>query len=244
MAVKIHTMTYFYVILVLLTGYVYELFYFYICLVIHECGHIVFIKLMGKKIDTLEISPIGGILLIDETQNDHNYKSFLIYLGGPLFSLLLFLWVKNTFSNPLFLQASFVILVLNLIPILPLDGGRLVESLLHNVVWYKLATKVVFIASIIMLAILLFFIRDNYIYSGIIVFFIFKNLEGYKNINYDYHHFRMVKYLYPNPLLNIKVIEKDYYTRLYKGYNNYYYHNNKLISEEKMLKTLLNSNND
>jgi stage IV sporulation protein FB len=244
MKIKIQTITYIYLILILVSGYFYEMTFFYISLLVHECGHLFMILLFHKKINTLEISPIGGILFIEGMENDHNYKEFLIYLGGPLFSAILFLLVNQYSQSELFWNASFYILVLNLIPVLPLDGARLLGSLLHNVCWYKLTYWINLILSFVILGGLYFFFKGNYIYTTLITFFIYKNGLEIKNMKYHYHHFRMIKYLYPNPKLNIKVIQRNYFERMFKGYNNYYYYNQDLVPEEKMLKKLLNSNID
>lgn len=243
MKIKIQTITYIYLFIILASGYIYELYYFYLALVIHELGHIIMILLFKKKIEQLEISPIGGILFINGCQNDRNYKEFLIYLGGPLASGLYYFYVMNQFDNYLLIQSAFYIFILNLIPIYPLDGARLIRIFFQEVIWYKLAMKISMILSIVVSFVLIYRWINNYFYVAILLFFLFKNLEAYYQIGYDYHSFLVYKYLYPNPKLHIKVIEHHYYKCFYKGYNNYNYENGQIISEENKLNSLLSKNN-
>ena len=90
MKIRFQFITQIYLILCLVTGYFYEVMALYICLIIHEVGHIIVIKGFKKDIKYLEISPIGGILHIDKCQNDHNYKELLIYMGGPIASSIFY----------------------------------------------------------------------------------------------------------------------------------------------------------
>src|SRR5690554_6856259 len=124
MKVKIHVFTQIYLLISLFSGFFYEVITLYICLLVHEMGHYIMIKIFKKEIKLLEISPFGGILYLDKCQNDKNYKELLIYLGGPIASLLLYFIFKYLNVNELLLRSSIYILVLNLLPIIPLDGAR------------------------------------------------------------------------------------------------------------------------
>lgn len=233
--IKIGILTYLYLIIALISGYFYEILFYYIALLVHEAGHIVMIFLLKKRIATIEFSPIGGSIEVEGLQNDFNSKAFLIYIGGPLFSFILFLFAFIGGWNDTFVLASFLILVINLVPVLPFDGGRLLKILLQNMWWYK---RVYLISHVLSLAILvgsIYLLWGNFLFIAIVGYFIVQNILSLKDIKLNYHHLLVHKYLYPNPLLPIKVIQQDYFERFYKGYNNYLYENERLTDENTML---------
>ena len=58
-------------------------------------------------------------------------KKIVIYVVGPLFNLVVFFVSVGLFSNEIVAFVNLVIFIINSIPIYPLDGGRIVKSMLH-----------------------------------------------------------------------------------------------------------------
>ena len=172
MKIKIYLITEFYIIICLLSGYFYEVMSMYLCLIVHEIGHFIMIKLLKKDILLLEISPLGGILHIDKCQNDHNYKEFLIYLSGPLASLLLYIAFYLFQVNEILLRSAFYILILNILPILPLDGGKMIMILQCYFLSFKKVLKVITLLSILFCISLIIYFINNYNYVIILIFFV------------------------------------------------------------------------
>lgn len=233
--IKISLLTYLYIIIALISGYFYEILFYYICLLVHEAGHLVVILFLKKKIAKIEFSPIGGAIEVEGLANDFNLNAFLIYIGGPFFSLLLFLLAFFGGWNDTFVLSSFLILMINLIPILPFDGGQLLMILLQNLWWYKRVYKIAHGLSLLLLGLAIYLLWGNLLFLAIIGYFVIHNVIALKDTKLHYHHFMLHKFLYPNPLLHIKLIHKDYYQRLFKGYNNYLYQVDGLIDETTML---------
>lgn len=114
-------------------------------------------------------------------ENNISYtKEFIIASAGPIFSLALAL----LFENQNFAIINFIIFMSNMMPIYPLDGGRIIRILLVKILGYKKGItfyKVILIFSICVLIFLNLIITvyfKNYyllVFSGYI--FILANQE-------------------------------------------------------------------
>jgi len=204
-------------------------------------GHFLMIKIFKKDILLLEISPLGGILHIDKCQNDKNYKELLIYMSGPLASLALYLSFRYIEVNDLLLRSAFYVLILNLLPILPLDGAKILMSLKQIVFPYRWVLKMISVVSLMVCFILIIYFIQHFNYVVILVFFIYLNLTSYRDISYVYYNFLWYKFFHTNEKLKEKIIvsKKPIYNLFYKGYNHIFYQNNQFISENEVLKQLL-----
>ena len=92
---------------------------------IHELCHILSVRIFGGKMVNFKVFPSGCIL---ETERMEEYQQFFCILAGPLGSLSLML------ACHLFPKLAVCGLfhgLYNLIPVLPLDGGRLMKLLLQ-----------------------------------------------------------------------------------------------------------------
>lgn len=101
-------------------------------LLIHEFGHIFACFLMKVKIRRCVIMPYGGEIELEGGYSIHPVKEFIIAIGGPIATFICFLIGNAPFFDPLlaepFVKIQLVLLVINLFPICPLDGGRIVYS--------------------------------------------------------------------------------------------------------------------
>lgn len=241
MKIKIHFITQIYLLISLLSGFFYEVLALYFCLFVHELGHLLMIKIFKKEIKLLEISPLGGILHLDKCQNDKNIKELLIYLGGPLASLLLFILFNYLNVSEILKKGSLYVLVLNLLPIIPLDGAKILMCFKQYFLPYRKILYIGVYMSFIFIFLFIIYFHNYYNYLIILVFFGYLNYLYLRDISYKYFSFLWYKYLYPNKHLKDKIIitEKNIYYYFYKGYNNVFYQNNKFIPENVVLKQIL-----
>lgn len=107
-------------------------------LLLHECGHLSFLVLFQKTPRQISLTPFGGLMEMPPEGTLPAHQAFFIALGGPLFSLLgcLFcffgLWhgfLSAGFAASFF-HSNLLLLLFNLLPVLPLDGGRMAHALL------------------------------------------------------------------------------------------------------------------
>ena len=99
-----------------------------ISLFVHELGHFVAAKLVGVKVETCRILPYGGEMTLRNEMQLSYQKLILVALGGPVATFLgiLFSFFLPTLLQELFIEVQLFILLMNLLPIWPLDGGRIV----------------------------------------------------------------------------------------------------------------------
>lgn len=133
------------------------------CVVVHEFGHITMARRFGIQTPDVILLPIGGVARLERIPDDPK-QEFAIAIAGPLvtaaIALVLFLWLKVTgqvaalqtalqindfdslgFAANLMLANTFL-LVFNLIPAFPMDGGRILRSLLASRVGLMRATRI------------------------------------------------------------------------------------------------------
>lgn len=109
-----------------------------VSLFVHELGHYFALKAMGESIDRIELTPFGGIMYASREKNRaKGLRGTVIALAGPLanYAFILLITSENlrgSLSDGILknlIASSWVMLVLNLLPALPLDGGQAVFCL-------------------------------------------------------------------------------------------------------------------
>lgn len=144
----------------------YEILFNFACLVflytfvlIHEFGHIYVIEKFGYTCRGVHLFMFGGATKIGDDMIEGARKQptheTLIAIAGPAVSLIYavvfgFMYWCWPNAGMLFVFAIHVaILVLNCLPIFPLDGGRVLRSLLAPCVGYSTGTKIAGYVAII-----------------------------------------------------------------------------------------------
>lgn len=112
--------------------------------IIHELGHLFAGVLLGMKPEKLELMPFGLSVSFKLYPKDYNkkigksnlleIKKILVAVAGPLTNCIIVIISKTGrivfLDNEIFIYANLLIMLFNLIPIYPLDGGRILKSLL------------------------------------------------------------------------------------------------------------------
>lgn len=108
---------------------------------IHEMGHFLAGILLGLKPETLNIMPFGLSISFKTNINDYNckikkgnkisLKKILIALAGPLTNLIIIIICYLLhIQNETIIYANILIMLFNIIPIYPLDGGRITKEII------------------------------------------------------------------------------------------------------------------
>lgn len=114
---------------------------FYLFAVLHELAHIAVALFLKVKIKEIVLLPVGVCAKFDYIEKKK--KEILIAVAGPLFSIIIAFCTTNT----LYKEINMVIAILNLIPVYPLDGGRMVRGILEHLLGYKKSIVVCHILS-------------------------------------------------------------------------------------------------
>ncbi len=95
---------------------------------VHEVGHIIALLTAGKPPQGIRFTLSGPVIICQ--RSDSGWKDAFCALSGPLCGLVLACILRSVW--PLCSEISLLLSVLNLIPVLPLDGGRALQTLLRG----------------------------------------------------------------------------------------------------------------
>ena len=109
-------------VLIYLDGYV--MFGWLICCLFHELAHTAAIKMFGGEIESLRLTAVGAVLELDSRRPLSYKKEAFAALAGPAVNLLL-ASVCGAMKYYNFSAINLSLGVLNLLPVMPLDGGRI-----------------------------------------------------------------------------------------------------------------------
>lgn len=132
------------IILSIMTGYFIELFTLFSIVFIHELGHVFAAKHFRWRISEVQMLPFGGVMVAEEQGTVSAREEMIVALAGPLQNGLLILlalflqwlgWWDESWTS-YFIKANVMIGCFNLLPIMPLDGGRVMLCLLSYPINY------------------------------------------------------------------------------------------------------------
>ena len=238
--IKINFLTYYFLLILLLCGYLKIGLIILFIVLFHELGHVLFAKLFNYQIINITIYPFGGITKINKDINTPVVKELLIAMGGMVFQLLLLIIVYilpiTSITKDIFYKYNLSIMFFNMLPIIPLDGSIVLNAILNKFFSFKAAYHIHFFISCIGIIIYLlsnFWLSlNNYL---IVSLFLVKTYYAYKNYNYIFNKFLLERYLnkYQFHYLstkegNLDILKLDTYQ--------YFKENSKIVGENKKLK--------
>ncbi|MGB8956919.1 MAG: M50 family metallopeptidase, partial [Tumebacillaceae bacterium] len=133
------------------TGMVVETLVLFTIVIVHELGHIFVATSYGYRIREMKILPFGGVAKLEHGAMGWNPRhEVAIAIAGPLNNLLmifiaLLLHAVGLWSDGLtqfFIKGNLTIGFFNLLPALPLDGGRILRAAISREQGYRAATEV------------------------------------------------------------------------------------------------------
>lgn len=155
--------------------------------IIHELGHLIAGLALGMKPESIKLIPFGLSISFKLNPRDYNkkigtgnlfeIKKIIVAVAGPLINFFIILIAShinlNIFSNLIIIYVNLLIMLFNLIPIYPLDGGRILKGILHMFVGKKESDKYTNYISFVSLLILTFLGSiEIYYLKNIAIFFI------------------------------------------------------------------------
>lgn len=212
-----------------------------ILITIHELGHFLTAKHYNFEIDKIYLYPYGGISKFNLEMNVSLKKELIVLILGPIFQIICYyiLLLIPFFNNyhGIIKSINYTILVFNLLPVYPLDGGKLLNIIINYFFNFKQSFKLVIALSylvVIFISVYFFKLSINLNIIFMICFLLYKIGEERKNGKLYYDKFLLERYL------------KNYNFNKYKKINsieNFYRDkkhiiniNGKLYSEKELLR--------
>jgi Zn-dependent protease/CBS domain-containing protein len=129
------------------------------CVLLHEFGHVLAARAFGIPTPDITLLPIGGVARL-QRMPDKPWQELIVAIAGPLVNvviavlLILFLGQPATIENleqverpsvgmlTKLASVNVMLVLFNLVPAFPMDGGRVLRALLAMVLPYARATQI------------------------------------------------------------------------------------------------------
>lgn len=185
------------------TGHFIEIMTLFILVIIHELGHVTAAWSYGWRIRSIELLPFGGVATMDEWGNTSIKEEIVVALAGPfhhigmiLISYCFYSWgLWDLTWTQYFIQGNLIIAAFNLLPIYPLDGGRVLQALVSLWMPYRMCIFYTLSWSVVWSVILMI---TSFLWPGVwvypplfivAIFLLISNLLSLKNQAYQYLRF-------------------------------------------------------
>lgn len=114
------------------------LFWAAVAAAVHELGHVAAVKALGGRVASLRLTGVGAVIRPQRPRLFSYWEECLVALAGPAASFLLALgaaaWGRHFGGGDAYLLAgvSLAFGMFNLLPVGPLDGGRILRALTNR----------------------------------------------------------------------------------------------------------------
>lgn len=226
-----------------LAGYYANLVVFTSLIVVHELGHCLMARMNGISVLEIVIYPYGGVLKLDGFLNLDILRELLVAMAGVIFQFLFFMVIYFLYQKGIVREYIYVLykqynssmIFFNLLPIYPLDGGRIVYLFICLIVPFYFANLVMVIFSSMILVFVIFMNVFVCNYSSAMVFLILVVyiISFFRKRKYLYQRFLLERYLY-----HIQYDKVSYCRGLkgfYKNRNHFFFRDGKMINEDEYL---------
>lgn len=200
---QIHPLFWGIIVLSVWTGHFVEITTLFVLVMLHEMGHVTAAWSYGWTIRKIELLPFGGVAVIDEWGNARAKEEIVVSLAGPFQHIWMILlsyvfYVTGWWSQEwtlYFMKSNLVIAAFNMLPIYPLDGGRILQSMLSYWLPYRRCINLMYCISLffaVTLMILSFVIPGITVHPSLLIiglFLVYTNWIALKKQEYQFLRF-------------------------------------------------------
>lgn len=217
---RIHPLLIFISLIALLTGTFVDLSIILLIVLFHEFGHYVAAYYYNWRIHSIVLWVFGAVMKTDEYGSKSIKEELMVTLAGPFQHIIIYLIIAILSFQPLLPDSivysifyyNSVILLFNLLPIWPLDGGKIVFLLNSLFYPYRQAYENTIILSMFfcfgLIVLQLFLFPFNLSSLLIMIFLLIENRSDWQQRYYVFMRFLLHRYeerLNNYPFTSLKV---------------------------------------
>ncbi len=210
--------------------------------IIHELCHVITAYIFHVKTNSIVLYPTGFKANLDDYSSLKIYQQLLILIAGPLsffislilINFLFYFDVISIYGKKLCENYNMIILLFNILPIHPLDGGKILDILFAHVLNEFFCRILRIIISFITLVCLVFYIKS----LGdllMILFVVSSFVTSFIHFRRDYRLF-LIKRKFTTNNYKVRINKK---IEIFRYKDNYYIENKKLMNEKKIIDRIL-----
>lgn len=258
--VRIHFLFWIVILWAVAMGRFLEIVTLFVLVIIHEMGHVTSAWSLGWRIRTLELLPFGGVVKTDEWESVPVHEELIVALAGPFHNVMMILaaaffawtgWWDEEWTR-YFIHLNAILIGFNLLPIYPLDGGRVMQALFGYLLPYREAVawsvKISFVAA----GLLMFWGWIGGVHANLILmaaFLLHANWQAWRQREFRFMRFLIGRKHHPPPpssrLVPLHVSPRATLLAVVKSWRKEAYHmliiqgTRRVIPEEVVLARLL-----
>ncbi len=159
-----------------------------VSILLHELGHAFAGRLFGQEVSHIELNGLGGLCHFTRSLPRSTLLRTVVFLAGPAANLLLYFVfdlladIDAVQSKPLLVLAlntlsysNYYLMLFNLLPAYPLDGGQTLDAWLGAVIGPAWAMRVVAMIGLVITAAIAYFAFPRDIWMLFLAFILFQS---------------------------------------------------------------------
>jgi stage IV sporulation protein FB len=203
---SIHPLFWLVMCLAIVTGHFVSLLILFIIVFVHELGHAFAALFFSWRIKKISLLPFGGVAEVDEHGNRSELEEFILIIAGPLqhvwmlaagFILFRLGWMSPYLYSE-WMTFNYMVLFFNLLPIWPLDGGKLLLLGLSRFLSFQQAYQAILtwsLASLLLFHSCMLWLSPYHLNLWIIFSFLYFSIwMEWKKRHYTFMRFLMDRY--------------------------------------------------
>ncbi|MCI3923624.1 M50 family metallopeptidase [Paenibacillus sp. TRM 82003] len=190
------------------TGHFLEIITLFGLVLIHELGHAAAAKQLGWRVREVQLTPFGGVAVTDEDGSMPAREEAVVAIAGPAMNALMIgfgyaMWGAGVWTHAwmiYFVQANATLMLFNMLPVLPLDGGKLLRVSIGSWLPYYKTLKATsmwsMIASGLLVGVALTQLGEGGLGMNILFigsFLLYANWYEWKSVPYRFFRFLLVR---------------------------------------------------